>query len=82
MLGPWAPNACFIVRRETMHHDHHTRARDRPTDPTRPGPARFGIGLGLGPWLCGVDTYIFRPEKLDFSNRFLITENISESNLI
>ena len=29
MLGPWAPNTCIVVRRETMHHDHHTRARDR-----------------------------------------------------
>ena len=50
-----------------------TRARDRPTDSTRPGPARLGsvrFGLGLGPWLCGVDTYIFRPEKLDFFEPF------------
>ena len=43
-----------------MHHDHHTRARDRPTrlDPTRPGSVRFGLGL------CGVGTYIFWTIKL------------------
>ena len=41
------------------------RARDRPTD--RPDPARLGSvrarALGFGPWLCGVDTYIFGPEN-------------------
>ena len=47
----------------------HARATDRPTQPDL---ARFGSGLGLGfgPWLCGVDTYIFRPEKLDFFEPF------------
>ena len=71
----WGERPCIMTT---------THARDRPTDSTRPGPARFGsVRARARAWLCGVNTYIFGPEKISlFELFFLNTRYISELTFI
>ena len=54
----WAPKACSVVRRETMHR-LHTRAPPppsvRPTVPCRAGSRVSGFGFGSIRYIFGPD---------------------------